>query len=743
MLVRIFSLILVSLFFLSPLNLLAQDNIQNSTRPKIGLVLKGGGALGFAHVGVLKVLEEQRVPIDFIAGTSIGSIVGAAYASGTPLLEMERIMLETNWGELFGEKVLRENIDYRFKGGRAREIYGEGKIGFKQGSAIIPRGLVAGNNIRLLFQQMFGYPANPISFDSLPIPFRAVTADVETGQAYIPDRGDLATVVRASMSIPGAFSPVEIDGRLLVDGGIANNLPVDVALEMGADVLIVIDLISELAKRAELESPLAVSGQVISLLLMQNSAISRSRVRPQDVLIEPDVSGYLVSDFPKGAELMAIGQKTASLKISELQNLSLSEADYQAYSARRTTKLATPAIIDFVRLKNDSIYPSGQINEKLTLKKGQQFDPEQLEDDISRIYQTGQFESVEYSLVSDQEQSGVEIHARGKSWFEQYIRLGLSLEDNLRGDNRFRLGAAGRINSVTNKGSYLEAVAEIGATPKLGLELYQLFSENSNYFLNPKISYGSRTIDISRRGDIIAEYNATEGLGSLAIGRRLWTLGETSLGLTRGFGEVSRRIGDPSLDEFSYDIGDVFWSIDLDNLDKIDFPTSGFRFYSRVSASVEALGASGAEFQDWSGSFSWPYSFGRNTILLSNRSASTFGARPAYRYFTVGGFLSMSGTLQNSFPASDFSNTALVFYRRFSELENPFFDIAAFLGASYEATTLYSKDPRFDDKSLVHSGSVFIGADTPLFPLYFGFGMADTGDHSFHVTLGRVNPGQN
>lgn len=713
-----------------------EDSVVN--RPKIGLVLKGGGALGMAHVGVLKVLEENRVPIDFVVGTSMGAIVGAAYASGTPVEEMERILKETDWEELFGEKVQRQNIDYRSKGGRNREIFGEGKIGIIDGKPVIPRGIVTGENIRPLFQRMFGYPPNPVDFDTLPVPFRAVTADVETGEAYIPSSGDLATVVRASMSIPGAFTAVEIDDKLLVDGGIANNLPIDVAIAHGCDIIIVVDLFSPLATRDKLESPFAISGQVISLLLLQNSTLSRNLVRSNDIVVEPDVTGFTVADFDKANELITIGQQAGLERVGQLKKHSLSESEFATYYEKRTSRLPAPEIIDFVQIVNNSIYPDQQIKEKIKVKVGDRFDTEKLDSNVHDVYQTGQFESVQYSIVKEGEKNGVKVVAKGKDWLQQYVRFGVSLEDDLDGDNNFRLGLAARSNNITNKGSYIEGIGEIGAFPKIGVELYQPFHENSEYFFSPKAVLGNSSLNVSAEDEIIAEYTRTEGVISTAIGRRIMSTGETSISYARGFGDLSRRVGETTLPDFGYDIGDVTWSLDIDNLDKADFPTKGYRFATRFNAAVDDLGASGGEYQELSAQFSLPLSTERNTFIFSNRYTTTFGDRPVQRYNSLGGFLNVSGTLGQSLPASNYNTGALVYFRRFSEVANPFFDLAFFAGGSYELTTIHSDNPNFSDYSLIQSGSVFIGADTPLLPIYLGYGAADTGDSSFYILFGRI-----
>jgi NTE family protein len=727
-------LVLVGQLF-SAAGLLAAE--PQARRPKVGLVLKGGGALGFAHVGVLKVLERNRIPVDLVAGTSMGSIVGAAYATGLDLDEMERTLGSTDWGALFGEKIFRQNIDYRLKAGRRRELFGDTKLAMKDGKLAMPQGVVEGQNIRLLFQELFGNPRTPINFDDLPLPYRAVTSDLETGEAYVPSSGDLAAVVRASMAVPGAFSPMLLDGRLLIDGGIANNLTVDVVLNMGADILIVVDLKCDLAKREDLTTPFSISGQMVSMLLAQNAALSLKLVRPQDIVVAPDVNGYTVTDFPKALELMAIGEKTAESMVSTLRRLSVSEAEYQTYLAKRTKRIPTPATIDFIRLKNSSPVSDGKIRHAMKIKSGDAFDPKRVEEDIQRIYQMGYFESVQYSTVTENGATGIEIDAEGKSWLSKYLRFGLALEDNLDGDDRFRLGAIYRSELSGPKGTYYEVLAEIGKTPRFALELYRPVAEDSEYFISPRLSVGRGTLEVSDGDTTIAEYSRTEGSGSLLVGRRLSTFGEATLGYTRGAGKLSREIGDSSLKNFSYDLAEVFVGLDYDTLDRPDFPTQGLRLLSKAASNEESLGAP-SNFQEIVTTIGAPWTFNRHTLYLKNDFASTFGERPLERLHTLGGFLSVSGTLQNSLPASDYNSAGVIYFHRFSEVENPFVNLAFFIGGSYEMTTIHSNDDRFEDHSLIQSGSIYIGADTPIVPMYLGFGAADIGEESIYISIGRL-----
>ncbi len=317
----------------------AEEQPTKRPRPRIGLVLEGGGAKGFAHVGVLKVLEENRVPIDYVAGTSMGSIVAAAYASGVPVDEMEAILSSTDWDALFNENPPRAEIPYRFKPGRNREIFGSGKIGLSKDGVVLPAGLITGQQVLPVLQRLFGKVPSPINFDKLHIPFRAVAADLLTGAPYVPTEGDVASVVRASMSVPGFFSPMKIGDRYLVDGGIVDNLPVELTRSMGAEILIVVALISEPTKIEDLASPLSISGHVVSLMLEQNSSRSKALVRPTDLYIAPFLKTYSATDFAHAKEIMAIGEEKARSMVNDIRRLSISPEEFASYSERRTVPL--------------------------------------------------------------------------------------------------------------------------------------------------------------------------------------------------------------------------------------------------------------------------------------------------------------------------------------------------------------------------------------------------------------------
>ncbi len=720
----------------------AEDNARtnNKTRPRIGLVLAGGGALGFAHIGVLRILEENHIPVDLVTGTSMGSIVGAAYASGVTLDEMEELLAETDWDELFDESTARRSQTYRFKPGRDREIYGDTKIGLQNGSIVVPTGVVQGQNVLPLLQRLYEKTRNPADFDKLPLPFRAVTADLETGKAVIPDKGDLATIVRASMSVPGFFAPIELDGKYLVDGGIVNNLPVDVALEMGADVLIVVELYADLSKKEDLGNPLTVAGQIISLLLAQNSEIQRSNMRSHDILIEPNLTGFSSTDFPKGEAIKETGTDAALGVLSKLKKLSVSEEEYAAYQRERTGNgtISAPELIDFVKLDNDSNYPEHRIRTQLGFKAGASFDRTKLEEGIKNLYNTGQFQEVTYSTTTTEKGRGVTIHIKEKEFLKQYLRLGAAFEDDFEGDAFYRLGVDYRYTDFKINGTYVDLQAEIGRNPSITAEWYQPFSNETPYFFTPSASLSRNQLRVTRDGEDIASYQRVLGNVGLGLGREIGTVGEFRVEARRGFGELDREIGSPELSEFSYDTADVGAILLLDALDTRDFPTQGYNIKLGGYSSVEDLGASD-DFNTIRGSIALPFTSGRSTFNLTSDFGYTLEDRPVERSFSLGGFFDVPGYQQNTLLASDYAAARLLYYRRFSESKSPLFGLKYFLGGSVNYTTLQSDVDTIPDNRDIVSGLAFIGADTPLFPTYFGVGFAEEGEVAVYLAIGRIN----
>ncbi len=272
--------LLLVLLLLLPLSALAAE-----ARPKIGLVLSGGAARGLAHIGVLKALDEQGIQIDAIAGTSMGAVVGGLYASGYTPAELERIALEMDWQQALSDAPPRKDVPFRRKQDD-RDFLVKQKISFRDdGTLGLPLGVIQGQNLAMVLESLLVHTSDNRDFDKLAIPFRAVSTDIATGEKVVFRKGHLPQAIRASMSIPAVFAPVEIDGRLLVDGGMVDNIPVDVARDMGVDVVIVVDIGNPLRDRKDLSTVLDVMNQSITLMTRKNSEAQLATLKPGDVLI--------------------------------------------------------------------------------------------------------------------------------------------------------------------------------------------------------------------------------------------------------------------------------------------------------------------------------------------------------------------------------------------------------------------------------------------------------------------------
>ena len=258
-----------------------------SARPKIGLVLGGGGARGAAHIGVIKVLEEMKVPVDYVAGTSMGALIGGFYSAGMTSEQLQTTVLGIDWNELFDDNTPRSEEPYRRKRDDDLALFAP-KVGIGKDSSLLPKGAISGQKISFLFERLASDRARVAHFDDLPIPYRAVAADILTGDKVVLGEGNLALAMRSSMSIPGVFDPVVFGDHLLVDGGIVDNVPVDVARDMGADVMIVVSVGSPLATRDQLDTLVSVTGQLTGIMINKNAQQQIATMGSHDVLIVPE-----------------------------------------------------------------------------------------------------------------------------------------------------------------------------------------------------------------------------------------------------------------------------------------------------------------------------------------------------------------------------------------------------------------------------------------------------------------------
>ncbi|MFN7220257.1 MAG: patatin-like phospholipase family protein, partial [Burkholderiales bacterium] len=498
----------------------ATQNTQSS-RPKIALVLSGGGARGAAHVGVIKVLEEMRVPIDLIVGTSMGALIGASYASGTSVAELEQRLSKAEWNEILKDASPREDRSFlRKEEDQAKLLKLE--LGVKDGTVRLPPGAISGQRLDSLFRDITRHSPPIIDFDKLPIPFRAVATDAETGKMVVFRDGRLTDAMRASMAVPGAVAPFEINNQLFLDGGLIRNLPVDVARALGADVVIAVNIGSGLLGRRELQSILGVSLQMINILTEQNVRESLLSLKSSDVLIAPDMGTIGSGDFERVAEAIRIGEARARALAHQLTALQLPPIDWQqrqlALRAQASGGVPIGAVIARVEIDGLERASVDEVRRTLDIKPGSRADPKVIDAGVSRVFGTGYFERVNYSLLSEGDLTVLRVNAHEKPWGPNYLRFGLSMAADSIGEGRFNLLVRSQMTQVNAAGAEWRNDLQIGRDRRLATRFLQPFWAGS--FVNSSVGaeLGRRPFDIFVDGNRLAQYDVRNKVGSLDLG---------------------------------------------------------------------------------------------------------------------------------------------------------------------------------------------------------------------------------
>ena len=378
-------------------------------RPSIGLVLSGGGARGYAHLGVLKVLEDNRIPIDCIAGTSMGAVVGGLYASGMAADEMQKRLSEVNLADIAFDVTERADLPQTSREDERLYINGL-TLGFGKKGVKVPVGLVQGNRLQALLANWTAAVPTNQPFDRLPIPYRAVATDLQTGQMVVLDHGSLPLAIRASMAMPGLFAPAEINGRALVDGAVSN-LPVDTARQMGANVVIAVDIGSQLRPLDALASPADVMQQMVGILIRQNVTAQRKQLDTQDVLLTPDLGSLAFTDFQNAKQAIAAGAAAATAALPKLKRFALTPEQYAAYQSAHAQPLPPPIRITRIDIKTTGGVPKQVVSNALHVKPGDTYDPNTVSQDLLATT-GGNFESVTQQIVSHGDENVLEIDAR-------------------------------------------------------------------------------------------------------------------------------------------------------------------------------------------------------------------------------------------------------------------------------------------------------------------------------------------
>jgi NTE family protein len=709
-------------------------------RPRIGLVLGGGGARGAAHIGVLRELERRRVPIDAIAGTSMGAIVGGLYASGHTPAELEALVDRIDWADAFIDASPRRDLTFRRKRDDA-DYPANIELGVREGSLQAPKGLIQGQKLQGILREQLLHVSRVRDFDDLPTPFRAVASDLATGDPYVLANGDLALAVSASMAAPGIFAPVTVDGRILVDGGLTGNVPVEVIRSMDVDIIIAVDVEFPLYPPEELQSALAITEQMLTILIRQETLRQLSSLTGDDILIRPDIGEYASTDFENIGDVIDPGRAAAAEAGDQLDRFALPEAAFADFLAARQIDRDTSETLDFVRVVDDGPLSSAVLLDRLQTAPGDPIDTAILADDVSRLYGLSYYEHVGYRLVHENDETGVEFQTRAKSWGPNFLRFGLTLEDDFEGATAFNVAARLTATGLNSRGAEWRNDLQIGTNPELGSEFYQPLDFDSRYFVAPSIDLEQRNIQAFADDELVGRYRVSEGTLGLDFGRALGRWGELRAGMFRGAGEARVKVGDPTLPNTDFDRGGAQITFDADTLDDAQIPTHGLRARIEWRMSRPGMGAD-ASFDTVSARFSNNWSFGnddRNTLQLGLEYATTSGSDSQVQdYFPLGGFLRLSGLARGEISGPHAGLARLVYYRRVGNGNGSLLDMPLYFGGSLEAGNAWldRSDIGFDD--LIANGSLFAGLDTFFGQLYLGAGFSENGDTNFYLFLGNT-----
>ena len=707
------------------------------TRPKICLVLSGGGARGAAHVGVLKVLEEYRIPIDCITGTSMGSIVGGAYATGMSIPDMEAVIAEMSTELLFREQPPRQELSIRRKADDAKNFIGP-EMGIRDGRLAVARGLVSGVQLESVLRQLAKVPGF-YDFDELPIPFRAVATDLVTGEAVVFSEGELANVMRASMSVPGAVAPAEFEGMMLVDGMLTGNLPVEAALDMGADIIIAVNVGTPLLKREELGSFFGIMGQMLSILTEQNVQNSLALLKPTDILISPDLGDFSTSDFDNLPSIAPLGATAARAMAEQLAPLSLPPDEYAALRARQTVAVVPDTRpVDEIRFVDLQRVNPETARNIIRTRENEPIDQAVLDRDMLRLYGTGDFEHVSYRFMEEHSRRVMGIHAVERSWGPDYVRLGLALSADSSGNSYWNLLGSYRRTWLNSLGAEWRTDAQIGSNIAVLTEFYQPLNARASLFVAPYAGYETRYVSLFSGDTRVALYEVNRAVAGIDLGTGLFDrYGEFRIGLQGGMIDPKLETGPTILSpgDSTERIGAYRARLTLDQLDSADFPRSGWSAGFNVFGSQENLGAE-STYTKWDFDATVAYSFGEHTLNLGVRAGDTFGSGtlPRYDLFQWGGFMQQSGYVTGQLIGENIQFGRLVYYRRI--LRGTLLQ-GAFGGLSLEVGRVGNPLVQSNPDGVLRSGSLFVAADTPIGPAYLAYGRAKDGNSNVYFFLGR------
>jgi NTE family protein len=707
-------------------------------RPRVGLVLGGGGAKGAAHVGVLTVLEELRIPIDCVVGTSMGALVGGTYASGMTAREVDDAIRGISFQQAIAFEGQRENLPMRRK--LAGDIYSNGfEFGARDGRLTAPSGFINTQNIEQTISLLVSRSLGARDFDELPIPFRAIATDMQTGEMVVLADGSLPHALRASMSVPGMFAPVTLDGRVLGDGGLTRNVPVDIARQTCADVVIAVSVPNPVPTVAELQSPLTMMSRTFDVLVGANERQQLETLGPGDVSIVVPMHDITSGAFDRVAEAIPLGRDAALAHGDDLSRYSVSETEYTTWRAattrgeRRSVQLADVEVHGLTRVGERYVL------ETLGLAKGDVVDQRLLSARVNGLFSLAEFEQVEYALSGDATRPTLDVYLREKSWGPNVVRFDVGLQMGTDSNTAFVIGGDYLRTWINPLGGEVHGSLYVGRTSSLKLSLYQPLETRTAYFVEPGIAARRSLEDFFFDGQALARYDLDRAVGFMDLGRVFASRAELRVGAVSGVQAADRDIAESDLPEVSSE-GYGGWTARAvyDSRDRVDLPTDGWLGRVRYFHSDESLGSEVTEsYEKLEGLVSGSYRLLNHLVQLRAAGGTSFDTTlPIYDLFVLGGPVSFPGLNLGELRGEDYWMGSAMYMHKVADLSS-LFGQALYAGF---AVTVADVQGRLDGvrSEPLYAGSALFGGRTPLGPLRLFFSV--TSDNDWQVVLGIGRP---
>ena len=711
--------------------------------PKIGLALSGGGAKGAAHIGVLEVLEENRIPVHMVTGTSMGSYIGGMLALGFSAGEIKRRTFDINWHDGYFDRLTRKELQLKEKK-RTDEFLLYTDIGLSLDGEIKPLpGLVLGQEMASLLRELTGNPPNFDSFDQLVIPYRAVATDLEKIEPVVLDSGNLVQAMQASMSVPGALRPVQKDGRLLVDGGIVNNMPVDQVKLLGAEVVIAVDLRDAMFELEELNSAVNVVNQLTTYMTNTGSDQQVALLNSdRDVYIVPDVSYMVATDFDLMYQAYRSGREAALAQLPKLLRYQVDEQQYASYVAGKVRRQWLPATYSFtdINIVNQTTLSDTSLYEWLSLEPGRNYSVEELEQAIDRLYAKGIFEKITYEVEEDGK--NLSIIVVEKVWGPGYLNLKLSIERDNEQRPNYVVGAEYLLTNVTRTGGEWKSKILLGVQDKLTTGLYLPLDYQQQYFTEFGVGWQQEIRGFNNVARFDADQDEVKYKSLQFFSQLGWNIERDSrlmMGVEGGYSDIQGEFSAAPKQEVTSVSG--FGEYNYDSLDNFFFPSTGtlldLQIGYRYSDSEFESGDISESVPYLDSQFIQPVTFDEHSVVaLVRASGSESNAFYPVSPQSLGGLFNLSGFNRFHLTGNYSAFGSLIYRYHVDDVNFKLFSAPLYLGGSVEQGGVWLDKDNISWDSSITAGSVYVALDTLLGPAVLAYGVAENDNGSLYFAFG-------